>query len=154
VPDSSDAFPYDPTETTDTDHDGTGNNADPDDDNDGMPDVYEIANGLNRLLDDAAADLDGDGSSNWDEFVAGTAANDLNSFFKVVAIQVDESRNVQLSWSSVPGRFYTVHHATEPQGVYQPIAEAIETMGSITTTVIPMGALSAAGFFYIEVLYP
>ncbi|MDZ7870596.1 MAG: S8 family serine peptidase [Rheinheimera sp.] len=39
VPDSSDAMPYNPTETIDSDQDGLGNNADPDDDNDGTPDV-------------------------------------------------------------------------------------------------------------------
>jgi uncharacterized delta-60 repeat protein len=39
VPDTQDAFPFDPTESVDTDGDGIGNNADPDDDNDGVPDV-------------------------------------------------------------------------------------------------------------------
>ena len=38
VPDSSDAFPLDATESVDTDHDGIGNKADTDDDNDGVPD--------------------------------------------------------------------------------------------------------------------
>ena len=37
-PDSSDAFPLDPSEAFDTDNDGVGNNADPDDDDDGIPD--------------------------------------------------------------------------------------------------------------------
>jgi hypothetical protein len=41
VPDSEDAFPNDPNETTDTDGDGIGNNADPDDDNDGVPDAQD-----------------------------------------------------------------------------------------------------------------
>ncbi|WP_430457832.1 S8 family serine peptidase [Rheinheimera sp.] len=38
IPDSSDAMPYNPTETLDSDQDGLGNNADPDDDNDGVAD--------------------------------------------------------------------------------------------------------------------
>ena len=38
VPDSSDAFPQDSSESVDTDGDGTGNNADTDDDNDGVLD--------------------------------------------------------------------------------------------------------------------
>ena len=38
VPDSSDAFPNDPSETKDSDGDGTGDNADIDDDNDGYND--------------------------------------------------------------------------------------------------------------------
>ncbi len=41
VPDTSDAFPLDPTETIDTDEDGIGNDADPDDDNDGVGDAED-----------------------------------------------------------------------------------------------------------------
>jgi len=43
VPDSSDAFDFDPTESVDTDNDTIGNNADWDDDNDGVPDAVDAA---------------------------------------------------------------------------------------------------------------
>ena len=46
-----------------------------DSDGDGIPDAYEIANGLNPSVNDAATDLDGDGLSNLQEFQKGTAAN-------------------------------------------------------------------------------
>jgi chitodextrinase len=72
VPDTEDAFPSDPSETTDTDNDGTGNNADLDDDDDGMPDAWEIVNNLDPLVDDANGDPDSDGISNFDEYSAGT----------------------------------------------------------------------------------
>jgi chitinase len=72
VPDSQDAFPSNPAETTDTDRDGIGNNADPDDDNDQMPDAWEIQYGFDPLTDDASDDSDGDGLSNLDEYQAGT----------------------------------------------------------------------------------
>jgi RHS repeat-associated protein len=80
VLDGDDAFPLDATESVDTDADGIGNNADTDDDNDVMPDVYETANGLDPLVDDSAYDLDNDGVSNLDEFLAGTDPNDDTSF--------------------------------------------------------------------------
>jgi len=73
VPDDQDEFPYNADESLDTDGDGEGNNADTDDDNDGMPDAWELSYGLNPLVDDAAADPDGDDISNLNEFEAGTA---------------------------------------------------------------------------------
>lgn len=76
VPDLVDDFPNDPTEWEDTDGDGVGNNADTDDDNDLMPDVFEVANGLDPLdSTDATGDLDNDSISNLDEFLLGTDPN-------------------------------------------------------------------------------
>ena len=46
-----------------------------DTDGDGMPNSYELANGLNPNLKDADGDLDGDGLSNLKEFQLGTQAN-------------------------------------------------------------------------------
>jgi hypothetical protein len=46
-----------------------------DTDGDGMPDVWEIKNGLNPNVNDANGDLDNDGLKNIDEYKAGTAAN-------------------------------------------------------------------------------
>jgi len=57
----------------DTDGDGILDINDPDDDNDGIPDIFEIANGLDSLNPaDASADPDGDGATNLQEFQTGT----------------------------------------------------------------------------------
>ena len=63
VPDATDAFPLDASESVDTDGDGTGNNADSDDDNDGLSDDQEIALGTDPLN----PDTDGDGVSDGQE---------------------------------------------------------------------------------------
>jgi len=81
VPDDQDAFPSDPDEYLDTDADGVGNNADTDDDNDGLPDEWELAYGLNPLLNDAADDPDGDGVSNINEYNLGSAPNHYEGNF-------------------------------------------------------------------------
>ena len=65
----------------DSDHDGLSdydevfkyhtNPALADTDGDGMPDGWEIQYGLNPLVNDAASDKDGDGTSNLDEYLQG-----------------------------------------------------------------------------------
>ena len=73
MPDRTDVFPYDPTESFDTDSDGIGNNADEDDDNDGYPDVIEIEAGTDpKDKEDFPTDLDGDGISDIEEAILGT----------------------------------------------------------------------------------
>ena len=82
VDDNFDAFPLDATESIDTDSDGVGDNADAfpnnalysvDSDADGMPDEWEMRYGLNpNDASDATSDIDNDGVTALDEFLAGT----------------------------------------------------------------------------------
>ena len=51
----------------------------PDTDSDGMPDGWEVQFGSNPLLDDALADLDGDGYTNIDEYINHTDPSDPSS---------------------------------------------------------------------------
>ncbi len=50
-----------------------------DTDGDGIPNRYELANGLDPLVNDAGGDLDGDLLTNFREFELGTAANDADT---------------------------------------------------------------------------
>ncbi|XPV67461.1 MAG: CAP domain-containing protein [Halarcobacter sp.] len=63
----------------DTDNGGIPDEIYQDNDNDTISDSYEIANGLNPLVNDANGDLDSDGKTNLEEYQDGTKANDANS---------------------------------------------------------------------------
>ena len=63
--DSSDAFPFDPSEWIDTDSDGVGNNEDLDDDEDGFLDTTEVLAGSDPLnINNVPLDTDSDGIIN------------------------------------------------------------------------------------------
>ena len=53
-----------------TDDDDMGNKCDSDDDNDGLSDDWELSNGTNSLIADSSGDIDNDGYTNLQEYLA------------------------------------------------------------------------------------
>jgi len=80
-----------PVVRPDFDGDGLVDVLDADDDNDGLPDAFEIANGLDPLVNDASSDADGDGATNLQEFQTGTDPNDDTSIDGCFDISVTAS---------------------------------------------------------------
>ena len=81
-----------------------------DTDGDGMPDWWEIANGLNYLdPGDARLDKDQDGLTNLQEFLAGTDPSDPNSVLKFEAVTVTASE-LALQFTAVAGKSYSVQY--------------------------------------------
>lgn len=80
-----------------------------DSDADGIPDEYELANGLNRLnAADAALDADGDDQSNLSEYIAGTDPNNPNSKFTA---SIAASNGVMiLSFTAQANKTYSVQY--------------------------------------------
>ncbi len=81
-----------------------------DSDNDGMPDAWEIANGLNPSdASDASGDADNDGVSNLDEYTAGTNPKDASDNLPVA--------NAGPDIDTVPTRVYLDgSSSTDPNG--------------------------------------
>ncbi len=68
----------------------------PDTDNDGMPDDWEIDNGLNPSIDDAYEDPDEDGFTNLQEYLTCTDPRDPNSFPRLSEPKLNPAINLLL----------------------------------------------------------
>ena len=102
---------------SDSDLDGVPNSSDSDDDDDGIPDRYELAFGLDPFTDDAQADMDGDGHSNLEEYLAGTAAHDPLSFFSISSIEFSagDRSSATIVFPILPMRHYRVMASQDGQ---------------------------------------
>ena len=81
-----------------------------DTDGDGMPDDWEMANGLNKLVADGGGDADLDGLTNLQEYLAGTNPQSAASTLRLVATLGPSSVNLQ--FNAVAGRTYSVVYST------------------------------------------
>ena len=80
-----------------------------DSDLDGMPDAFELAYGLNpRLAGDASGDLDGDGVSNYQEYLAGTNPTNAASFLKLTSDGLAPDGSIILRFTAVSNRSYSI----------------------------------------------
>ncbi len=83
----------------------------PDSDDDGMPDSFELANGLNpNDPNDAVLDADGDGQNNRAEYLAGTNPQDDADYFH--ATVATGSGVPAVHFTAVAGKTYTVQYKT------------------------------------------
>lgn len=103
-----------------------------DTDSDGMPDAWETLVGLDIGTDDSAEDPDRDGAPNLDEYDAGTHPFDADS---VLAIASFDSAN--LTWSSVPGKFYSVETSNNLEDWFPLETEPTRAESSETSIALP-----------------
>jgi hypothetical protein len=128
-------------------------NAAADSDGDGLPDSYEMANGLNKNdPNDAGQDADGDRMSNLQEYLAGTNPQNSNSVFRITRFNW-LSNNLVLSFLGGTGKIYAIERGTN-----LPIMswQTVTNVGSGTNTSVTVtnfsGPASSNGFFRVRVV--
>lgn len=148
------------TDTIDTDGDGVRDFVDTDDDDDGMPDTYEIANGLDPLVDDRNGDIDGDGYTNYQEFLAETPQNNKGPDKPTLAFPADNTdpafyENLELSTNLFSDTELDEHAQTVWQiskdATFTDNAQAIFTLvtaNHLITVTVPNGVLMPSTLYH------
>jgi hypothetical protein len=78
-----------------------------DTDGDGMTDVWEDANGLNKFVNDTGLDPDLDGFTNWQEYLAGTDPQNAASALQIDSVVVTEA-GAEIHFLAASGRSYSI----------------------------------------------
>jgi hypothetical protein len=121
--------------------------ANPDTDGDGIPNDWEMANGLNpNDPSDAAEDDDHDGLSNWQEYVAGTNPQSAASFLAFSSVTASAG-TVNLSFIRMANRSYTIQCAIAPTGPWQKLTD-VSAVGSTGAISVPDPAVTNSARFY------
>ena len=80
-------------------------------DNDGLPDAWELANGLNANDPlDAVLDADNDGQTNAQEYTAATNPQNANSRFTATASATLTPGEYSITFAAIAGKSYTVRY--------------------------------------------
>jgi hypothetical protein len=82
---------------------------------DGLPDAWQIEffGAIDNPQAAPGADPDGDGSSNLQEFWAGTNPTNSNSCFRISSVKIENGKSV-IEFEAVAGRTYSVLYSADP----------------------------------------
>ena len=81
-------------------------------------------------------DTDGDGFTDYAEFIAGTNPNLPNSLLKLNPIVIENANSLRFTWPSVAGRAYRIH-GTLNLTAWTPLTSWIQASSGTTTTTVP-----------------
>lgn len=118
-----------------------------DSDGDGMPDTWEDAHNLNRLVNDAALDPDHDGFTNGQEYLAGTDPQNAASALRILSAAPGVS-GTDLRFEAIAGRTYSIlYRDSLTSGLWQKLAD-VPAPGATQILTIHDPASATSNRFY------
>ena len=94
------------------------------------------------------ADPDGDGLTNWQEFLAGTDPKDANPVLQITAVR-QTADGLELKWKSMAGQTYKIAMATSVAGPYLPLEDTVVATGATGVVILPVDADERQLFFNV-----
>ena len=121
---------------------------------DGLPDLWQVQNfGENNPLGLAGADADGDGQSNFAEFMAGTSPTNAGSRFNIeLATLPDEPSQTYLFFNPrLNDRSYTVEYSLDLEAGFRPLTNAAQLDFGETRFVLDPNATEPNRFYRVKI---
>jgi hypothetical protein len=110
-------------------------------DADGLPDAWETAYFGSATAADRAVDSDGDGVSNYNEYLAGTDATNRLSYLKVESIAAGTGTGVTVTFGAISNRTYTLEFTDAAgQGDWNKLADLPARSTNWLATFVDSGA--------------
>jgi Tol biopolymer transport system component len=120
-----------------------------DSDGDGMADDWETSY-FGDLSHDGSADTDGDGSTDLDEFRAGTNPVDPSSSFRLTGAAVGQGGETVIRWKAAPGKVYRIEAKERlDQGAWVEVASGLVATSVQESYSVPSAA--SGQFFRVVV---
>lgn len=123
-----------------------------DSDANGLPDWWELDH-FGHIGVDPNVDADGDGQSNYGEFVAGTDPSNRASSLHV-ATTTAAGGDFQVTWSSVPGKTYTVQYTQDLTTPWLTLQPNVPASAGATTSWLDTTATGQTRRFYRVLVLP